>query len=259
MNILNIDDKITHSFINNIEYLEKSTDYMKEIIITIKEDTTLYINSLVNDAKINIEFNIDENISLNLFELKHGINNKIQYIYNLSNFSKLNLFKFNDVSIIKERNIFNLDMYSNLTCNFKTIATNNQEYDYLIKHVGKNSISNLYLDGVNIMDGKISFNITGEVNKGIIDCTINQNSRIINLNELECVIKPNLLIDEYNVSANHSAKIDKFNKEELFYLQSRGITKDDALKLLIKGFLLNNLGEFNKKEELEEIINKYWR
>jgi Fe-S cluster assembly scaffold protein SufB len=37
---------------------------------------------------------------------------------------------------------------------------------------------------------------------------------------------------------------------------SRGLTYKEAEDLLIKGFLLN---ETNNKEEIENILNKYWR
>ena len=33
----------------------------------------------------------------------------------------------------------------------------------------------------------------------------------------------------------------RFSDEEIFYLMSRGIKKEDAINLLIKGFLLENL------------------
>lgn len=51
------------------------------------------------------------------------------------------------------------------------------------------------------------------------------------------VIKPNLFIDEYDVDAVHSATIGKFNKNEIFYLMTKGITKEESINLLIKGFL----------------------
>jgi len=53
-------------------------------------------------------------------------------------------------------------------------------------------------------------------------------------------IKPNLLIDEFNVDARHAATIGKFSEEEIFYLMTKGITKKEAVELLIKGFLRIN-------------------
>ena len=102
----------------------------------------------------------------------------------------------------------------------------------------------------------MSFNVTGTVYNGIVDCELSQNSRIITMNENPCNINPNLLIEENDVIANHAALIGKFNEDEIFYLMSRGITREDATKLLTKGFLQDNTVF---KEDIENIIDMYWR
>lgn len=52
---------------------------------------------------------------------------------------------------------------------------------------------------------------------------------------------PRLEIATDDVSCSHAAAIHQLNEESLFYLQSRGIEKDNARKLLIDGFM-----NFNK-------------
>jgi Fe-S cluster assembly scaffold protein SufB len=42
------------------------------------------------------------------------------------------------------------------------------------------------------------------------------------------------------VNAKHGASIGRFNEEEIFYLESRGIPSDIGYKILSKGFLLSN-------------------
>lgn len=68
-------------------------------------------------------------------------------------------------------------------------------------------------------------------------------------------IAPKLLIEENDVVANHSALIGRFDEEELFYLQSRGIDRNTATILMTKGFLLDGIQD----DRLEKIIEKYWR
>ena len=91
------------------------------------------------------------------------------------------------------------------------------------------------------------------------ECQVDQVNRIINLTKNKCEIDPNLYIDEYDVNASHSALIGKFSDEEMFYLESRGINKTDALKLLIKGFILSNIEIEELKNQINEKIEKYWR
>ena len=49
--------------------------------------------------------------------------------------------------------------------------------------------------------------------------------------------KPNLEIFADDVKASHGATVTKLSREELFYLQTRGIGKGEAAKFLAKGFL----------------------
>ncbi|HPF83680.1 MAG TPA: SufD family Fe-S cluster assembly protein, partial [Bacilli bacterium] len=91
-----------------------------------------------------------------------------------------------------------------------------------------------------------------------IDTCVLQNSRIINLTNNKCQIKPNLFIDEYNVEASHSAYIGGFSADDMFYLNSRGINELDALKLLINGFLTKDMPKY-LVTRIKRNINKYWR
>ena len=255
--ISNIDDTIKLEIIETTAFFS-----VQKIVLKIKKDTNLILSFETKELeKWCIEFNIEKNVNFNLFELKQGNDNKTQYIFNLEDFSNVFTYKFNDLKTTKERTIINLNgINSKINYNFKTISKNIEEYDYIINHKASNTESYLNTSGVNIKKGVLSFNITGEVPEGKIDCIINEESKIINLTDNKCIIKPNLLIEEYSVTANHSAQIGSFKEEELFYLQSRGITKEKATNLLIKGFLLKNINIFEeKKDQIEKIINKYWR
>lgn len=56
----------------------------------------------------------------------------------------------------------------------------------------------------------------------------------------ECIAKANpyLFIDEYDVKASHAAGVGRMDEEHLFYLQSRGMTKNDAMRLITYGYLI---------------------
>jgi FeS assembly protein SufD len=47
---------------------------------------------------------------------------------------------------------------------------------------------------------------------------------------------PGLEIETNEVKATHSASVSQINEEEIFYLMSRGLSKDNAKKLIIVGF-----------------------
>ncbi len=51
------------------------------------------------------------------------------------------------------------------------------------------------------------------------------------------VAEPELEIENNEVKASHSASVGRIDEEQLFYLESRGVSKPEAEKLIIKGFL----------------------
>lgn len=222
------------------------------------EDTQLeVIHKNKKESKIDIVIEVNENVNLSIFEIKDEKNIKVQYRYYLNKNSNLLVHKFYDCDIVKELDIVNLNgENATINYNLKTISKDKQKFDVVVYHNYSNTISNINHNGVNIKDGSLNFNLTGIVYNKIINCELEQASRIITFNNNKCNINPNLLIEENDVIANHSALIGKINEEELFYLMSRGINKVDALNLIIKGFLLEGIDE---KEKVSEFIDRYWR
>ena len=218
--------------IDNENYLiEDGNDYN----YNIKNTCTL---NILNEEKVDNKyvFNIDKDIdvTINIFDASNNINRNIIVNLNGEN-SKIDL------------NISNISLG---ICN----------YDVDIFHNKKNTTSNTIMHGIQIDNNIINFRNNGHIIKNSQNSTLNQDNKIIIMKDNNSKIEPNLFIDEYDVKASHGAYVGKFKEEDIFYLQSRGISLEKANKLLILGFLL---GEFkiddNYKEKLENIINKYWR
>ena len=64
-----------------------------------------------------------------------------------------------------------------------------------------------------------------------------KNNGIILAKKAQLHANPLLLIDEFDVEASHGAAIGKIDDEQLYYLMSRGLTLQEAEKLIISGFL----------------------
>ena len=70
---------------------------------------------------------------------------------------------------------------------------------------------------------------------------------------------PSMKIDNPNTEVSHEATVSKINDEQIFYLQSRGLSEEQALKMIISGFIepivkalpLEYAVELNKLIELE--------
>lgn len=56
-------------------------------------------------------------------------------------------------------------------------------------------------------------------------------------NKSMATAEPELEILNNEVKASHSASVGRIDEEQLFYLETRGVSKSEAEKLIIKGFL----------------------
>ncbi|MDE7263307.1 MAG: SufD family Fe-S cluster assembly protein [Anaeroplasmataceae bacterium] len=112
------------------------------------------------------------------------------------------------------------------------------EFTQRIEHKSKQTESNISNFGVALHSGEITFETTGQILKGMAKSKCVQLSKGIVLDDDSSVTsKPILLIDEFDVTANHGASIGKMSDDSLFYLMSRGLSKQEAFLLILEGIL----------------------
>lgn len=210
-----------------------------------------------NDIKI--EFNISDSdiiIYESMFDEKINVNNT----YNINNGSlKINKFYANkevneiiNVNLLGEGDKFNY--------NFSNICNGIEKYIININHNNKKTISNVKNKSIAIKNGDIDFIINSSVKKDCIKSMLDQNTRIVTLDNSKAKVSPNMFIDLDDVVAKHGSVIGVFNEEQIFYLMSKGISYYDSVKLLVKGYLLSNVDvTMETRIKIMEIIDKYWR
>ena len=225
--------------------------------IFVKQSTYLELyQESEEESKIDIVFEVSQNVSFHVLEICKSSKLKIRYEYSLDAYSDVTVTKFYDCDFVKELDLIELNgEYASINHHLKTIAKEKQRFDLVTYHNAAHTESYMLNHGVNIEEGSIDFQVTSIVYQGMKGCTLNQNNRIITMNDQKCNIEPILLIEEDDVVANHSAHIGQFDEEQLFYLMSRGIQKEKALQLLIKGFLLESVSEI---DSIQKIIEQYW-
>lgn len=226
-----------------------------ELVVNVDKDTNILINS--NNFKKCVIDVVDSNLNA-LIIRENDINQSYEInirgdivVLNLVSYSSLGL----DVKINLNKENSKVFVYNSVIANKKEI------YNIRINHNALKTDSNIYNNGITKDLGSIVFNVTSYVPKKSISSSVNQDSKIITLNEVnDNEINPVLLIDEYDSEARHAAFIGNFNKTQLFYLMSRGLSKKEASNLLINGLLIGTLDVcFNEKENLKKKLNDEWR
>lgn len=138
---------------------------------------------------------------------------------------------------------------------YNNINYDDNDFKIKVNHMKNNTHSEIFNHGVNVNCNKLTYDVDGVVPKSSSKCICNQDNQIINMADGKSTILPILLIDNYDVDSNHSAYIGKFRDEELFYLMSRGISREMSNRLLLNGFLINSDSiDLNKIEEFKKEI-----
>ena len=214
---------------NNI-LLDSTISYDKEGIYKLTLNNDSFIN--INNSNIKLYLVTENDIKITI-----NIKGKVE-IYN---FTKNNITV--DLNLLEKAKVEFYQM---------TITNNNTTNILNAYHKHKDTISNLICNGISYDKGNLKFIVNGYVKKGMINSICNQTSRIVNLDAAKSLIEPNLFIEEFDSLANHSAYTGPFDKKILFYLKTKGISEDNAYKLLLNGlFKLNEL-----PKDYEELIDK---
>ncbi|MDF2700720.1 MAG: Fe-S cluster assembly protein SufD, partial [Haloplasmataceae bacterium] len=107
-----------------------------------------------------------------------------------------------------------------------------------IEHLAPHTIGTINNHGIVKDQAHLFIDGIGKINQGMANSNSQQSTHVITLSDDAKVnANPYLIIDEYDVMAGHGASIGKVDEEQLYYLMSRGLTKIDAEKLIILGFL----------------------
>lgn len=173
------------------------------------------------------------------------------FVYNIittSNNAVINetidiLDEHSEVEVI---NLFLGDNDSNITSNI------------LINHHVKNTESNLAIYAIAKDNSKMIINNNAWIKNGSHKAIVHQKAKGLTLSKTSSIkAQPNLYIDEYDVIASHACAIGSINKDDLFYLMSRGLSEVESSKLIVMGFVSPILDHIKNQELNKEIKDKF--
>ncbi|WP_170008075.1 Fe-S cluster assembly protein SufD [Bacillus fonticola] len=142
------------------------------------------------------------------------------------------------------------------------VGRGNQKQNFTTKvvHFGKHSEGYILKHGVMKDASSSIFNGIGKIEHGASKANAEQESRVLMLSEkARGDANPILLIDEDDVTAGHAASVGRVDPLQLYYLMSRGISRQEAERLVIHGFLapvVKKLPIEGVKRQLEEVIER---
>jgi Fe-S cluster assembly protein SufB len=127
-------------------------------------------------------------------------------------------------------------------------------------HVGENTSSSVLSKGISKNGGTSSYRGLVKISKGAKNSKASVKCDGLMLdNKSKAVTFPSMEVSENEVKVAHEAAVGKIGEEQLFYLMSRGLSEEDATKMIVSGFIepvikqlpLEYAVELNKLIELE--------
>ncbi|WIF88253.1 SufD family Fe-S cluster assembly protein [Acholeplasma laidlawii] len=135
-----------------------------------------------------------------------------------------------------------------------------QKLDIHMTHYAPFSSAEMTNVGIAGQNGIIKINGVGQIEQGMNGSSAFQTLKgIITNDKAQIDVNPILIIDEHDVKAGHAATVGKMEDEVIFYLRSRGITLEDAQRLIINGYLQPIIDEIDDeliKENVAKIVNE---
>lgn len=263
-------------------HLTKSQEEPIIIVHKLNEDNTIYTNNLsivvdkgvkacvieffISNCKdsfysVNRSFQVESFANLEYIKYQDILkNNKIIYnsIFDLKKDSNLYNISF-ELGDGENLNIYESDLYNedsslNLfgLVRLKNSANSSNIFETL--HSSKNTFSNIKYKHSLHDKTKAVYEAKSKVNEKANNSKVLQSSNTILLsNEATIFAKPHLEISIDELEASHAATTGGLDKDQLLYLQTRGIPKDIAYKMLLKAFE-NEIFDTIKNTKAKELI-----
>ena len=179
------------------------------------------------------------------------------FFINVESGGILNMFSYM-FNIESLQFFISIELEESASCNFDSVFMRKGLLPFsgsvTLKHLGRKSVSNVHIRG--ILGEKAIVSYRGDVilEKGSSGAKTKIEERALLFHkEVDVNMDPTLAINEEDVSAKHAATIGSVSQNELFYIASRGVRKENAKAVLGLGFLQPVLKSVDK--EMEEYIN----
>lgn len=132
-----------------------------------------------------------------------------------------------------------------------------KDINYIAELKGEKSYIDIDVQGALKDTAKKNFKGTIDFKKGSKKAKGNENEYCMLLSDkAKSIALPMLLCTEEDVEGNHSTASGKVDEKELFYIMTRGISYNEAIKLIVKARFNKIIDRIKNEEIREQILNE---
>ena len=223
------------------------------LYIIIEKNSTLeleYISKNFNSSFVKIL--VKKNVNLNVI------------LYSDSNFgwNNVEFFLEEKSNVMASEIIFGAKLF-HVNANLQKDANYDLKSAYFLKecesyilnkvvHIEENSVSNIDVSGAVTQNSKVISEGFANILRSAVKSSANQNLKGLILDNSSSISgEPTLKIDNSQVKCSHGFSVSKISEEILFYMGSRGISKEEATWLVVGGFFEMGEDRFGTGENLK--------
>ncbi len=205
---------------NSKNYALYADSYPEELTIEVPADSSYRLNIACFDKipqKSNITINVHENAS---------------FIGAMADFTGESCLFNLVINLLGEGSVAEWHLASLSFKNSKKV------YETSVNHIASHTEALMSNYGISRESSKITFTGTSSILNGAEKSKTRQEAKIIVFDpEADGLASPFLKISDNDVMASHAAIVGKLNEEHLFYLESRGLSEEEAKRLIALGYL----------------------
>lgn len=250
--------------------LERSLVHQTSINIESGAEVEL-VETFISNAKLNsnivCKVRVGANAKLNSSVINHLNGENTIYYHRFTEVERdasldTRNFIINDSNIVFEdfTNLLGKGSEANVVTVALASAEQQQNITVRVENIAPQCVGNIVNYGIVKDKAHLAINGVGKVHKGMNGSDNQQESRLLNLSKAaEAVANPFLLIDEGDITAGHAASIGQINEEQVYYLMSRGLSRQASERAIALGFLTpfaNTIQNAELKKQLLETIRE---
>ncbi|NUU99829.1 hypothetical protein XO12_06865 [Marinitoga sp. 1154] len=133
---------------------------------------------------------------------------------------------------------------------------------YLIRYYAPETFGHILGHGVLMDESRVIFRGNLDIKKGAKNADAGeQDFNLVLSNKAKVMAYPSLYVDENEVNAGHAASVGSIEEDKLYYMMTRGYSKNDAKKEIASGIFepaISFINKYNSKiaGELNDVIQK---
>ena len=220
--------------------LEIDVDNDIVLNISVQKDSNVYIK--INKAdKIDLDINVEANVKSSILiwnDTKDSLVTK-EHI-NVKDNANLTLAyaDINNSNVDRKIIVDLIEKYASADVKTACLTSSDKKYILEINSKAPFTLGQMENFSVVLKDGNYYMDATGRILKGCNGSKSHQTSRALCFDaKQKATILPQLLIDENDVEASHATSVGSVDENQLFYMQTRGLTKKEVLSLIAVGYL----------------------